>query len=111
MPTSKTFGALFRNSRKALGLTLSEFCRRNGFDKGNISRLERGLVPPPQSRPVLETYAQALKLESGTVAWERFFELAAVETGRIPDDVLEDPQVSSEVLGSFPAQTGRRTGA
>ncbi len=62
MSTNKTFGALFRNSRKALGLTLSEFCRRNGFDKGNISRLERGLVPPPQSRPVLETHAQGAEV-------------------------------------------------
>ncbi len=49
---------------------------------------------------------KALKLERGTVSWDRFFELAAVETGRIPDDVLEDPQVSSEVLALF-----RRNGA
>ena len=50
MSNSNGFGAFFRASRKALGLTLSEFCRRNGFDKGNVSRIERGTVPPPQSR-------------------------------------------------------------
>ena len=42
--------ARFSGHRKALGLTLREFCRRNGFDPGNVSRLERGLVPPPQTR-------------------------------------------------------------
>jgi transcriptional regulator with XRE-family HTH domain len=90
MSTSKTFGAFFRGSRKALGLTLSEFCRRNGFDKGNISRLERGLVPPPQAQELLESYAKALKLEDGAGSQETFFELAAVETGRIPSNFLED---------------------
>ena len=49
-------------------------------------------MPPPQARQLLESYAKALKLESGTVAWDRFFELAATETGRIPADVLEDQQ-------------------
>ena len=49
MSTGKTFGAFFRAKRKALGITLREFCRRNGFDPGNVSRLERGLVPPPQA--------------------------------------------------------------
>ncbi len=93
MSTSKTFGAFFRASRKALGLTLSEFCRRNGFDKGNISRLERGLVPPPQAQELLESYARALKLERGTIAWDRFVELAAAENGRIPADLIENQQM------------------
>ena len=66
MSSSEDFGAVFPARRKALGLSQSEFCRRNGFDKGNISRLERGLVPPPQDQRLLESYAKALKLESGT---------------------------------------------
>ena len=66
MSSSQDFGEFFRDRRKALGLSQSEFCRRNGFDKGNISRLERGLVPPPQDPQLLESYAKALKLESGT---------------------------------------------
>jgi transcriptional regulator with XRE-family HTH domain len=107
MSTSKTFGAFFRDSRKALGLTLSEFCRRNGFDKGNVSRLERGLVPPPRARELLESYAKALKLESGTVARDRFFELAAAETGRIPADLLVDQQTIQKLPSLY---RGLRTG-
>src|SRR5947209_8105222 len=86
--TDQRFGAMFRNRRKALGLTLREFCRRNGFDSGNISRLERGLVPPPQTRRLLEGYAKALNLKKGTEGWENFFERAATENGRIPADIL-----------------------
>jgi transcriptional regulator with XRE-family HTH domain len=97
MSTSEDFGVLFRARRKALGLSQSEFCRRNGFDKGNISRLERGLVPPPQDQQLLECYAKALKLESGTGEWERFFDLAAVATGRVPADLLEDQRAMREL--------------
>ncbi len=103
MSTNNGFGAFFRASRKALGLTLSEFCRQNGFDKGNISRLERGLVPPPQSQELLESYAKALKLESETVSSDRFFELAAAETGRIPADLLENQRT----MQKLPASSGR----
>ena len=101
MSTSKSFGSFFRASRKALGLTLREFCRRSGFDPGNVSRLERGLVPPPQGRQILESYAKALKLESGTGAWDTFFELAAAEAGRIPADVLENQQASHHLPAVF----------
>lgn len=110
MFTRISFGAFFRTTRKALGLTLSEFCRRNGFDKGNISRLERGLVPPPHSRPDLETYAKALNLESGAVAWDRFFELAAAETGRIPADLVEDQRVIQKLPGLYRGLRSRGQG-
>jgi hypothetical protein len=88
MAADKTFGGFFRSKRKALSPTMAEFCRRNGFDKGNISRLERGITLPPQSEQILESYAKALKLEEGTAERERFFALAAAETGRIPAAML-----------------------
>jgi transcriptional regulator with XRE-family HTH domain len=101
MATGKTFGAFFRAKRKALGITLREFCRRNGFDPGNVSRLERGLMPPPQATQLLESYAKALKIESGTLAWDRFFELASTEAGRIPADVLESERDSLKLPSLF----------
>jgi transcriptional regulator with XRE-family HTH domain len=91
MSSNKRFGAFFRASRKALGLTLREFCRRNGFDPGNVSRLERGLTAPPQAQEGLESCAKALRLERGTDRWNTFFELAAAETGRIPPEFLQSP--------------------
>lgn len=78
-----------------MGLTLREFCRRNGFDAGNISRIERGLAPPPQTRSILESYAKALKLQNGES--KSFFELAAAETGRITDELLENQQMARKL--------------
>ena len=101
MSTDKTFGGFFRSKRKRLSPTLREFCRRNGFDAGNISRLERGLVSPPQTRQLLESYAKALKLEEGTAEWDRFFELAAAETGRIPADVMDNQQRAQKLPRLF----------
>ena len=40
------FGRFFRNRRTVLGLSLSEFCRENGFDKGNTSRLDAASSSP-----------------------------------------------------------------
>src|ERR1700693_4737203 len=90
MSTDRHFGEFFRASRKAQGLTLRDFCRRNGFDAGNVSRIERGLVAPPQAQHILESYAKALKLKRRTDQWDQFFALAAAATGRIPQEILQD---------------------
>ena len=90
MPVQMRFGSFFRGKRLAMRLTLREFCRRNGLDPGNISRMERGVQPPPQSHEVLETYAKTLNLLPGSEERQLFFELAAAETGRIPQQALKD---------------------
>lgn len=76
------FGTFFRQRRRILGLTLREFCRRNGLDPGNISRIERGLSPPPKEG--VEDLAKALGLQSGSSDWNMFVDLAlAAATERI----------------------------
>ena len=72
------FGRFFRRRRTLLGLKLGEFCRQNGFDKGNISRLERGLTKPPESRSLLEMYAAALQLPPDSEDWKAFMRHAAI---------------------------------
>ena len=84
------FGSFCRGKRTAIGLSLREFCRRNALDPGNVSRLERGIQAPPQSEEGLEAYARALQLSPDSEDWHTLFELAAVETGRIPSALLED---------------------
>ena len=92
------FGEFFRLLRAKNRLSLREFCLVNGYDPANISRLERGLLPPPESREKLEAYAKALRIKEGSDDWYTFFDLAAAERGRIPQDVLKD----SELVGMLP---------
>lgn len=89
-PVSQHFGPFVEALRQRNRMTLREFCKRAGCDPANISRMERGLVPPPKSRDILERYAVALGLKDGTDNWYRFFDLAAVDQGIVPADIMAD---------------------
>src|SRR3989338_11644970 len=97
MKTSAVFGEFFKAKRQALGLTLREFCLKHELDPGNLSRLERGLLPPPQDREVLEKYAKCLALKSGSDDWYAFFDLAAAAKGRLPAELLEDKELVAKL--------------
>jgi transcriptional regulator with XRE-family HTH domain len=84
------FGEFFQEKRMATGLTLRKFCLRHGLDPGNISKLERGILPPPESGEKLEQYAKHLELTPGSDDWYEFFDRAAAERGKIPQDVMQD---------------------
>jgi len=88
--TPNTFGEFFKERRIALAKTLREFCAEHGFDAGNTSKLERGLLAPPQAGDKLEAYAKALKLSKGTAEWRKFFDLAAAGAGVIPEDLKDE---------------------
>lgn len=82
------FGDYFRQRRKTLGLSLREFSRRNGFDPGNISKLERNILTPPRSADLLDSYAKALKLHPESAERETLFELALKEgAARLPRSI------------------------
>jgi transcriptional regulator with XRE-family HTH domain len=93
--TEEHMGAMFgtcfaRLRREKLGVSLRQFCRDHGFDPGNISKLERGKLPPPQSREKLEQYASALGLAEGSDEWYEFFDTAFAERGELPEDLASD---------------------
>lgn len=95
---AKTFGAYFKERRIASGKTLRRFCEEHSFDPGNISKLERGRLGPPESEAKLSEYAAALGIERGSDGWYELFDRAAAERGRIPHDLLSD----DEILGKLP---------
>lgn len=96
--SAKSFGDYFKQCRIASGLTLRAFCERHKLDPGNLSKLERGILPPPESDSKIEEYATMLGLKKGSSFWYEFFDLAAAERGRIPKDLLSD----DDVLGKLP---------
>ena len=108
MGEAHRFGEFFKQRRIALRKTLRQFCRENELDPGNISRLERGLLPPPQGREILESYAKLLKLRKGSDDWYMFFDLAAAETGRIPQELLEDKDVLEKLPILFRTLRGQK---
>lgn len=94
MTPTNAFGEFLKKRRTALGLTLRRFAIQHGFDAGNLSRIERGLLPPPSSREILERYALALQLSEGSDEWLEFFDLAAIQAGRLPQGLPEEALVA-----------------
>lgn len=103
----ETFGEFFKNKRMGLGKTLRQFCLENSIDPGNLSKLERGILPPPQHDKLIE-YANLLNIKKGTDDWYRFFDLAASENGKIPDDILSDEEVVRELPVLFRTLRGEK---
>ena len=104
------FGAYFRELRAQLNLPLRQFCIANGYDAGNISKLERGMLPAPSSDDKIRGYARALKLRKGTDEWGRFFDLAAVSRREIPDDIMNDEELVRRLPLVFRTLRGQKIG-
>jgi hypothetical protein len=56
----------------------------------------------------LESYAKRLKLKIGSDDWYMFFDLAAAETGRIPQELLEDEDVLEKLPILFRTLRGQK---
>ena len=108
MAAKPTFGTFFKQRRIPLKKTLRQFCAENNLDPGNISRLERGLMPPPQGSDKLEEYASYLHIKKGTDDWYKFFDLARIEAGRIPDELLKNESVAASLPILFRTLRGQK---
>ena len=100
---ARTFGAFFKQKRAETGLTLRAFCERHGFDAGNISKLERGMMAPPHGDEKLGAYAEALGLSRDSNERFEFHDLASAARGEIPADVLSDAEVVERLPVMFQA--------
>lgn len=108
MAAPMTFGQFFKKMREKRGLSLRQFCVKNNVDPGNISKLERGLLPPPQSREKLEQYASFLKIRKGGPEWYEFFDLAAADSGKIPADIMSDENLMKKLPLVFRTIRGQK---
>lgn len=94
---NSTFGEFFKQKRISSGKTLRQFCLDHDLDPGNISKIERGKLPPPASEDKLKEYARYLKIKIGSQEWQTFKDLASIGAGRIPEDLKDE-----ELLARLP---------
>lgn len=102
------FGEYFKSLRLKKGFSLRRFCEVNGFDAGNISRLERGVFLPPESEEKLREYARALGLKAGCDEWIEFFDRAAATRGQIPRDLQKNEDLVRRLPVLFRTLRGRK---
>jgi transcriptional regulator with XRE-family HTH domain len=103
-----TFGEFFKKKRSELGIPLRQFCLKFGLDPGNISKLERDLIPPPQGHKKLEEYASYLKIKKNSDDWFTFCDLAAAGSGKIPEELLKKRNVVDKLPLIFRTLRGKK---
>ena len=90
------FGTLIKDLRIGKELTLRQCSADLDIDPSNWSKIERGVLPPPDEAGFLSRVATVLGLNTDERA--EFADLASIARGQIPADLRDD-----ELLGKMPA--------
>jgi len=106
--TAHRFGDLLKMLRKKAGLTLREFSRRLEKDPGNISKLERGILPPPRDEEAIKTFGRVLGLNEASEDMKQLTQLAAIDAGQIPNEVMQNEKLVSMLPIFFRTATGSK---
>ena len=93
------FGEFIKKKRLELDMSLRSFCKAIEEDPSNWSKVERGVLQPPQNEAKLKKIAKVLKIKLKTPGWAQLKDLAAVDAGTIPDYIMKE----KEVLNMLPA--------
>ena len=76
------FGELIKRLRSQKRLGLREFCVATDCDPSNWSKVERGMLPPPQDTAVLDRIAVILGLPETSKERDLLFDYAAIDAGK-----------------------------
>ena len=87
------FGEFIKERRIAKSIGLREFCKRLEIDASNWSKIERGLLAPPQDGGRLRKIARVLEIKIGSSLWKEMKDKANIDAGIIPEDILSDEKV------------------
>jgi transcriptional regulator with XRE-family HTH domain len=87
------FGEFIKKRRMDKGLGLREFCKQIEMDASNWSKVERGMLSPPQEEEKLKKLAKVLGIKLGSKEWREMKDFANIDAGIIPPDLLSDKQV------------------
>ena len=87
------FGTFVKELRLKADLTLREFCRRLGEDASNWSKVEREKLPPPRDDAKLKKIAVILGIDEQSDEWNTLYDLAHVDSGKIPGYIMSDAEV------------------
>lgn len=92
------FGEFIKSLRIERDMGLREFCRRLSVDASNWSKIERGILAPPQDEEKLRQIAEILGIEKDFELYAELKDKASIDAGIIPKDLLSD----HETLNALP---------
>ena len=87
------FGEFIKSLRIERDIGLREFCRRLSKDASNWSKVERGVLAPPQDIEKLNQIAKVLTIEKDSELYNELMDKASIDAGIIPKDILSDQKI------------------
>ncbi len=83
------FGIYLKSLRIDADMTLRSFAEASDYDVSNLSKIERGILPPPPGNLLLRKWANLLGLAADSTGYQLFMDLAAVTRSKTPDGVSQ----------------------
>ena len=87
------YGYFIKDIRMKKEMSLREFCKQVEIDASNWSKIERGLLAPPQDEEKLKKIARVLGIKIGSEPWKEMKDLANIDAGIIPEDIRSDEEI------------------
>ena len=87
MKNMSVFGDFINNQLMDKNMSLRALSRATGIDVSNLSKMERGIIYPPQKAETLQKIADGLCLTDDEK--KNLFGLASLVNGKFPDDLKE----------------------
>jgi hypothetical protein len=87
---------------------LREFCLAADYDPSNWSKIERGILSPPQESETLRRIATVLELREDSDEWTDLHSFAAIEAGKIPEHILNDEEMLKQLPIFFRTLNGKK---
>jgi transcriptional regulator with XRE-family HTH domain len=101
----KSFGEYIKSLRISKEITLRDFCKTSQQDPSNWSKIERGFLPPPKSKLVLEQITDSLSIQKNSEEYFTIFDLAAIAF--IPKELLTDEELLEKLPILFRTNRGK----
>ena len=86
----KKFGELLRDYRMKKNFSLRDICKIVNYDPSNWSKIERGLISPPNDPKTLPEWADAMGIKRESTEYYNFIDLANIAQGIIPDYIMQE---------------------
>ena len=102
------FGEFIKKIRMEKRMGLREFCTASDCDPSNWSKIERGLLPPPQDQGTLNRIATILGLTDNSKERDLLFDYAAIGAGKIPPYILSDAELVKCLPVFFRTASGKK---
>ncbi|HLA26274.1 MAG TPA: helix-turn-helix transcriptional regulator [Syntrophales bacterium] len=87
------FGEFVKGRRITRDITLRKFCQAIDWDASNWSKIERGLLSPPQDEEKLKRIAEVIGIEQGSDEWQEMKDLSRIGAQMLPDDIVADRRI------------------